>query len=115
MLQDDEKARNDKMDELWNETNDIYALAVILYEILFGQYLNEMELDTIPMKDADVVYYMYVDVHERNKKIIEAEMKKYKDSGKENSAEYKLLEFILRNTEPFDKKETIDEVQKYLR
>jgi serine/threonine protein kinase len=115
MLRDDEKARNNKLDELWDETNDIYALAVILYEILFGQYLNEMELDTIPMKDADIVYYMYVDVHEKNKKIIEAEMKKYKDSGKENSAEYKLLEFILRNTEPFDKKETIDEVQKYLR
>lgn len=111
-LKNDEKMKMNQLDELWDETNDIYALAVILYEILFGQYLNEMDLEAIMMKDADIVYYMYVDAHEKNKKVIEAEMKKYKDAGKEKSQEYKLLEFILRNTEPFIKKQTIEEAMK---
>jgi hypothetical protein len=37
-------------------------------------------------------------------------MKKYKDLGKEKSEEYRILEFILKNSEPFEKKQTIQEV-----
>ncbi len=109
-LNQEEKYKLHQMDDLWDETNDIYSLAIILYEILFGPYLNEMDLEAITMKDADVVYYMYNDVHEKNKIKIEEEMKKYKDIGKEKSEEYKILEFILRNSEPFVKKQTINEV-----
>jgi serine/threonine protein kinase len=109
-LDPNEKYKLHQMDELWDETNDIYSLAIILFEILFGQYLNEMDLEAITMKDADVVYYMYKDVHEKNKTKIEEEMKKYKDLGKEKSEEYRILEFILKNSEPFEKKQTIQEV-----
>jgi serine/threonine protein kinase len=104
----EEKNKLNKLDELWDETNDIYSLAIILFEIIFGQhYLNEGEIEAINTKDADLIYYMYVDAYERNKKIIQEEIKKYK----ENSMEYKILNFILFNTDPFfEKRQTLDQL-----
>jgi serine/threonine protein kinase len=101
----EEKKKLEKLDEVWDETNDIYALSIILYEVLFGPYLEDQDFAVLQMKDADLIALMYNDANIRNKPKVEKELGKYKP----NTTEYKLLKFILRNFEPFVKKQTIEE------
>lgn len=100
-----EKRQLDKLDDLWDETNDIYSLAIILYELIFGFYLNNQEYDAILFRDEDIIKIMYKEAEERNVKKVEDLMKMYK----EGSSEYKLFSFILRNMKSFERKQTIDE------
>jgi serine/threonine protein kinase len=108
---EDEKKKLDKLDELWDETNDIYSLAVILYEMIFGRFLNSKDYDGLTLKDEDIIRIIYTETEERNTKKVIEEMKKYK----EGSAEYKLLSFILRNIKSFERKQTIDEALQSLK
>lgn len=94
-----------EVDEIWDETNDIYSLAVIAYQILFGEYVSKVKIKSLKEKDDEIFVYDYEDIYQENNKWIENEISNY---GK-NSKEAKLLRFILRNTDPFGKKQTIDE------
>ena len=100
-----EKRQLDKLDELWDETNDIYSLAIILYELIFGFYLSNQEYEAILFRDEDIIKIMYKEAEERNVKKVKDLMKIYK----EGSSEYKLFSFILRNMKSFERKQTIDE------
>ena len=94
-----------EVDEIWDETNDIYSLAVIAYQILFGDYVSKEKIKSLKEKDDEIFVYDYEDIYQENNKWIENEMRNY---GKK-SKEAKLLRFILRNSDPFGKKQTIDE------
>jgi hypothetical protein len=96
--------------DLWNETNDIYSLAVILYEILFNEYVSSDVLDNINTKNEKEFISTFEDLYKQNSKKIEEEMKKY---GKKTKT-YKLLEFILKNIQPFQTKQTINEAIEFL-
>jgi len=99
------RKRDTEVEDIWDETNDIYSLAVITYQILFGDYVSNKQIKSMYEKDDDFLVIEYEDVYQVNNRNIENEMKLY---GK-NSKETKLLRFIMRNTDPFVKKQTIDE------
>lgn len=112
------------MDTIWDETNDVYSLAVILFEIIFEEDYLTLEVHKktkIPVASGP---------REREKKL--KEMKEAFDKLYEgvsslqkdgyidniltiykNKPKYRqMLEFIMKNMQPFEKKQTIDQVKK---
>lgn len=103
------------MEDLWNETDDIYSLAAVMYEFIFGKELMNTEVFTLfsemyGSKDREgsankidqftqILEKQFKNASER----ISQEMKLWNTSSKE----YKLYNFILKNINPFDKKQTI--------
>jgi hypothetical protein len=98
------------MKEIWDETNDIYSLAVILYQILFGDYLTNDVYRSVRSGAKDALRNGYQGLYEQKVKNVQNEMMKYGAKSKEG----KLLRFIERNIIPFEKKLTIEESKKYL-
>ena len=115
--------RASKMNTIWDETNDIYSLAVILFEIIFKEVyltLNVYQKTKFPrtltqnqrvqklqeMKDSFEDLYKQVS-SVSNGGYIDDIITVYKDKPKYRQ----LLEFIMRNMKPFDKKQTIKEVK----
>ena len=95
-----------EIEEIWDQTNDIYSLAIILYQILFDDYLEKSQIQNLKNIDEDDDFVEeYEKIYKQNKKYIEDELKTY---GKK-SKQAKLLQFILKNTNPFEKKQTIDQ------
>ena len=92
--------------KLWDETNDTYSFAVLLYEILFDDYLNDDDYDLIKENTKEYIKKIADSVFHKNSQVVKKEIDKYK----ENSKERKLLEFILKNIDPFEKKQTMNEV-----
>jgi len=128
------------VDSMWSETNDIYSLAVILYEILFGRYLSEGVYEKLyPLwkrfVDDDKKLRMVISEKERKELVMNIEnnflefeklyeelyLEKLSKIIKENnkyiygSRESNILTFLIRNLIPFDTKLTIDNSKPYLR
>jgi serine/threonine protein kinase len=94
------------MEEVWDETNDVYSLAVAFYEILFGEYMNKKTRIVIESKNVEDIRENLNELYQDAKKKLELLMELYPPKSKE----FKLLNMILRNIQPFTKKQKIDEV-----
>lgn len=106
------------VDKVWDETDDIYSLAVVLYEFLFDDEIltdeafkvfTEMYKSQKSNSSTKIDRFVAL-MEERYQDIskkIKQEMKKYKKSD----PEYKLYQFILVNTNPFQKKQSISQSQ----
>jgi serine/threonine protein kinase len=101
------------MEDLWDETDDVYSLAAVMYEFIFGEELMNTEAfalfsEMFESKDGavnkidqftEILEKQFQNASER----IRQEMKLWNPSSKE----YKLYNFIFKNINPFEKKQTI--------
>ena len=100
--------KSEMVDEIWDETNDVYSLAVAFYEILFGEYVNKETRRVIDAKDVNKIAKALTDLYETSNQKLELLMQAYTPRSKE----YKILKMISRNLRPFEKKQTLDQVLK---
>ena len=102
------KAKN--MDQIWDQTNDTYSLAVLLYEILFGNYLTTEEYKKIKPKNnitTQGILEGYQKIYDENMVFVNDMIQKYKSTKtKESKQIVKMLEFMKRNLDPFSQNRT---------
>lgn len=98
------------IDEIWSDKNDMYSLAVILYKIIFGVYLQDNDwynnitkgkelgqLEVKPLREG------YEAVYKRNVVNIQDLLKKYENSNAGNNRKIaNMLRFMIKNLNPFD-------------
>jgi serine/threonine protein kinase len=127
------------IDTIWTETNDIYSLSVILYEIVFGRYLldeisqkiyfvrNKLMMDYNKLKTSreneknecmenmknnfSEFSKLYENLYLENLSKIMKEDIKYKYGSRESN----LLAFLIRNLNPFEQKLSIEQSKPYIR
>jgi serine/threonine protein kinase len=107
------------IENFWTDKNDMYSLAVILYQIIFGEeYLTGSDwykidpADNLDKLEPKLVARGYLDVYQRNMGNVDNLIKQYENSKtKENKKIVKMLNFIKRNLVPFDydQRTTLDE------
>jgi serine/threonine protein kinase len=102
--------KSDEVDEIWDETNDIYSMAVAFYEILFGEYVNKSVREVIESRDVNRIIYVLNNLYDEANQKIELLKQMYTPRSKE----FKLLNMISRNIRPFERKQTLTEVMKSL-
>lgn len=111
-----ESGKTKDVDEIWSETNDMYSLAVILYQIIFGRYLQDNDWYKMHPNDRTNPKLLtdgYIEVYNRNVMNVLDLLEKYVHSKTEKNKKIaNMLRFIIRNLDPFDHKQrtTIDEV-----
>lgn len=101
------------MEDLWDETDDVYSLAAVMYEFVFGEELMNTQAfqlfsEMFESKEGaankiDQFTKILENQFENASDRIRLEMKLWNPSSKE----YKLYNFILKNINPFEKKQTI--------
>lgn len=97
------------IDEIWSDKNDMYSLAVILYKIIFGVYLQDNDWYNItkgkPFGKLEVKSLRegYDAVYKRNIVNIQDLLKKYENSNTEKNRKIaNMLRFMIKNLNPFD-------------
>jgi serine/threonine protein kinase len=109
----------EEIDNLWDETDDIYSLAAMFYEFVFGKELMKAETfqvftDLFSQKDEKSKQKIeeFTELLEEQYNEVSDEIKKEMKLYPSKSQEYKLLQFILMNSDPFSKKQTIKQSTK---
>jgi serine/threonine protein kinase len=104
------------IDPFWTDKNDMYSLAVILYQIVFGiDYIHRNDRNKIAPNnrlDAKSLTKLYLDIYQRNVVNINELIKEYENSKvAKNVKIVKMLKFMKRNLVPFDfdQRTTLDE------
>lgn len=111
-----ESGKTKDVDEIWSETNDMYSLAVILYQIIFGRYLQDNDWYKMNPNDRTNPKLLrdgYNGVYNRNVMNVLDLLEKYDHSKVEKKKKIaNMLRFIIRNLDPFDEQQrtSIDEV-----
>ena len=100
------------IDQLWTDKSDMYSLAVILYQIIFGDlYLQDEDWyikinptrRRIDQLDAKLLTKGYNEIYQRNIVNVDELIKQYENSKTEKNRKIvKMLRFIKRNLVPFD-------------
>lgn len=110
------------IEELWDETDDIYSLAAMMYEFIFKEELMTVETfklftdmfsssqDIQPQDKLTQFVEMLEQQYEHASKVIQEGL----SSVDPNGQEARVYQFVLRNINPFGKKQTINQALKSL-
>jgi serine/threonine protein kinase len=93
-------------EEMWSEENDMYSLAVILYQLIFGRYLQAADWYSMRpggKTNSKLLKEGYQKVYNRNIVNVKNLLKDYENSTNKKSKKIEnMLHFIIRNLNPFD-------------
>lgn len=110
------------VEDLWDETDDIYSLAAMMYEFVFGEELMKTDAFTLftemfgsqkeiqPETKIDKFMEILENQYQQASKVINKAL----SSVEPNSDAAKVYRFILININPFEKKQTIRQAIKSL-
>ena len=119
--------KKNEIDDLWDETDDIYSLAAMLYQFVMGKELMSAEafqvfsaLFSTPSSqkyspEVTEKVDLFTDLLEENYRNASQQLRQLMKKYSKNSKEYHLLQFILTNINPLSKKQTINQSMKTLK